>query len=157
MRTRLVVFAVVLLCSAVAYAAGAAESRTAVRSPLAKAVNPAGAKGQTLGLSRVVIPAGAQLALHVHPGTQIAYIDKGTLTYTVKTGSVSVYRGNAEVDPQLVRRITAGHTAKIRPGQWLIEKPHVQHFGANRSGKPIVILAATLLENGKPSAIPISG
>jgi quercetin dioxygenase-like cupin family protein len=156
MRTLLVV-SVVLLCSALAYAAGAAESPTAVRAPLARAVDPAGAKGQTLGLSRVVIPAGAQLALHVHPGTQIAYIDKGTLTYTVRTGAVSIYRGDAENDPQLVRRITAGHTAKIRAGQWLIEKPHVQHFGANHSAKPIVILAATLLENGKPSAIPISG
>jgi quercetin dioxygenase-like cupin family protein len=91
----------------------------------------------------------------VHPGTQIAYIDKGTLTYTVKTGSVSVYRGNAEQDPQLVRRITAGHTAKIGRGQWLVEKPRVQHFGANKTSKPVVILAATLLENGKPAAIPV--
>jgi quercetin dioxygenase-like cupin family protein len=155
MRTRLVVALLVLGCSAVAYTAGAAESPTAARSPLAAAVNPTGAKGETLGLSRVVIPAGAQLALHVHPGTQIAYIDKGTLTYTVKTGSVGVYRGNAEQDPQLVRRITAGHTARIGRGQWLVEKPHVQHFGANRTSKPVVILAATLLENGKPAAIPV--
>jgi hypothetical protein len=155
MRTRLVVALLVLACSAVAYTAGAAESPTAVRSPLAKAIDPAGAKGQTLGLSRVVIPAGARLALHVHPGTQIAYIDKGTLTYTVHTGSVSVYTGNAEDKPRLVRRITAGHTAKIGRGQWLVEKPRVQHFGANNTGKPVVILAATLLENGKPPAIPV--
>jgi hypothetical protein len=54
-----------------------------------------------------------------------------------------------------VRRIAAGHTAKIGRGQWLVEKPRVQHFGANRTGKPVVILAATLLENGKPPAIPV--
>lgn len=155
MRARLLVILVVIACSAVGYAAGAAESPTAVRSPLAKAVNPAGAKGQTLGLSRVVIPAGAQLALHVHPGTQIAYVDKGTLTYTVKTRSVNVYRGNAEDSPTLVRRVTAGHTAKIARGEWVVENPHVQHFGANGTGKPVVILAATLLENGSPAAIPV--
>src|SRR3954454_3298293 len=96
----------------------------------------------------------ARLALHVHPGTQIAYIDKGTLTYTVKTGAVTVYRGQADKGPRLVRRVTAGHTAKVRAGQWLIEKPHVQHFGANLGSKPIVILAATLLKNGQPPAIP---
>jgi hypothetical protein len=161
MRARFVLTSLVLLVSAaVSYAAGAAQrqtSPTAVRDALAQAVSPSGARGETLGLSRVVIPPDAQLALHVHPGTQIAYIDKGTLTYTVRTGAVKVYRGQADKDPQLVRRITAGHTAKIRAGQWLIEKPHVQHFGANRSGKPVVILAATLLKNGQPPAIPVQG
>jgi hypothetical protein len=98
----------------------------AKRVALAQAVNPAGAKGQTLGLSRVTVPAGARLALHVHPGTQTAYIEKGTLTYSVKTGSVPVYRGAADEKPKLVRRISAGHTAKIRAGQWLIEKPGTQ-------------------------------
>jgi quercetin dioxygenase-like cupin family protein len=159
MRTRLVFPIVLVACSAVAYSAGAAQrqsSPTAVRSALAEAVSPTGARGETLGLSRVLIPPKARLALHVHPGTQIAYIDKGTLTYTVKTGSVSVYTGDAEKNRKLVRRITAGHTAKVRPGQWLIEKPHVQHFGENTSSKPIVILAATLFENGKPPAIPVA-
>lgn len=155
MRTRLLVIVVVIACSAGAYSAGAAESPTAVRSPLAKAVNPAGARGQTLGLSRVVIAPGAKLARHVHPGTQIAYIDKGTLTYTVKTRSVSVYRGNAEDSATLVRRVTAGQTAKLAPGEWIVEKPHAQHFGANQTRKPVVVLAATLLENGKPAAIPV--
>jgi quercetin dioxygenase-like cupin family protein len=161
MRTRLVVTTLaVVACSAVAYTAGAAQRQTAptaVRDAQAQAVSPSGARGETLGLSRVVIPPRAQLALHVHPGTQIAYIDKGTLTYTVRTGAVNVYRGQADKSPRLVRRITAGHTARIRAGQWLIEKPHVQHFGANRSSKPIVILAATLLKNGQPPAIPVQG
>jgi quercetin dioxygenase-like cupin family protein len=159
MRPRLFVTVVVVIaCSAAAYSAGAVQrqsSPTAVREALAQAVSPAGARGQTLGLSRVVIPPKARLALHVHPGTQIAYIDKGTLTYTVRTGAVNVYRGQADKSPRLLRRITAGHTAKVRPGQWLIEKPHVQHFGANLSATPVVILAATLLKNGQPPAIPI--
>jgi quercetin dioxygenase-like cupin family protein len=161
MRARFVLTTFVLLASAtVAYTAGAAQrqtSPTAVREALAQAVSPSGARGETLGLSRVVIPANAQLALHVHPGTQIAYIDKGTLTYTVRTGAVNVYRGQADKHPRLVRRLIAGQTAKIRAGQWVIEKPHVQHFGANRSSQPVVILAATLLKNGQPPAIPVQG
>jgi len=161
MRTRFAVtILIVLACSGLAYSAGAARrqsSPTAVRDALAQAVSPSGARGQTLGLSRVVIPPRAKLALHVHPGTQIAYIDKGTLTYTVRTGAVNVYRGQADKHPRLVVRVSAGHTAKVRAGQWLIEKPHVQHFGANLGAKPVVILAATLLKNGQPPAIPVQG
>jgi quercetin dioxygenase-like cupin family protein len=70
---------------------------------------------------------------------------------------VNVYRGQAAKHPRLVRRLIAGQTAKIRAGQWVIEKPHVQHFGANRSSQPVVILAATLLKNGQPPAIPVQG
>jgi quercetin dioxygenase-like cupin family protein len=150
-------FIIAALLSITAVAVAQQSPPTAKRVALAQAVDPAGAKGQTLGLSRVTVPPGARLALHVHPGTQTAYIDKGTLTYSVKTGSVRVYRGAADQKPKLVRRITAGHTAKIRAGQWLVEKPGVQHFAANLSDKPIVILAATLFQNGQPPAIPITG
>ena len=52
--------------------------------------------------------AGAVIPLHHHTGTQVAYIDAGTLTYTVKTGSVPVYKGAADGTQKLVRRITAG-------------------------------------------------
>jgi quercetin dioxygenase-like cupin family protein len=59
----------------------------------------AGVKGRALGLSRVTIPAGGTIALHHHEGTQVAYIQKGVLTYTVKSGSVTVRRGSAD-DPR---------------------------------------------------------
>jgi quercetin dioxygenase-like cupin family protein len=150
---------IILAALSIAGAAFAQQATTpsAKRVALAQVVDPAGAKGQTLGLSKVTVPPGAKLALHVHPGTQTAYIESGTLTYSVKTGSVPVYRGAADQKPKLVRRVTAGHTAQVRAGQWLIEKPGVQHFAANRGSKPIVILAATLLQDGKPPAIPITG
>ena len=81
-----------------AYAAAAAHDPAgqATRTVLAQAADPAGAPGRTLALSRVTIPARTALALHHHPGTQIAYIQRGTLTYTVKTGVVNVYRGAAD-------------------------------------------------------------
>src|SRR4051812_28120570 len=156
-RIRFTLISVFALSIAAAATAQEATAPAAKRVALAQAVNPAGARGQTLGLSRVTIPPQARLALHIHPGTQTAYIEKGTLTYSVKTGAVPVYRGAADQHPRLVRRITSGHTAKIRAGQWLIERPGVQHFAANLGDRPIVIFAATLLENGKPPAIPITG
>src|SRR3954467_10567424 len=97
-----------------AYAAGTHESASrATRTALAQAVDPTGARGRTLGLSRVTIPVHTRLGLHRHPGVQIAYVQKGTLTYTVKTGTVKVYRGAADQDPRVVRRVAAGETGTV--------------------------------------------
>src|SRR5215213_10790343 len=102
------------LTAAGAYAAGAAQQPPqATRSVLAQAVDPTGARGRTLGLSRVTIPAHTRLGLHRHPGVQIAYVQKGTLTYTVKTGTVKVYRGAADHNPRVVRRVAAGQTGRV--------------------------------------------
>jgi quercetin dioxygenase-like cupin family protein len=87
-RLVLVAGAVLLLAAAGAYAADVAHQppAEATRTVLAQAVDPAGGRGRTLALSRVTIPAHTRLELHRHPGTQIAYIQKGTLAYTVRKG-----------------------------------------------------------------------
>jgi quercetin dioxygenase-like cupin family protein len=153
----LLVGALLLVTAACGYAAGAVHHapQQATRTALAEATDPAGAPGRTLGLSRVTIPAHTQLGLHRHPGTQIAYIQKGTLTYTVKTGVVPVYRGPADQDPELVRRIAAGETGKVHAGEWLIERPSSVHFGANRGDTTVRILLATLFKTGRPPSIPV--
>jgi quercetin dioxygenase-like cupin family protein len=161
-NSRLVLPAVGMMLAATgvgAYAAGTAHEAPAqaTRVALAQAVNPTGASGRTLALSRVTIPARTQLAQHRHPGVQIAYIQKGTLTYTVKTGVVNVYRGAADQNPRIVRRIRGGHTGTVHAGEWVIEKPSVIHFGANNRDKPLVILLATLFTNGSPPSIPVPG
>jgi quercetin dioxygenase-like cupin family protein len=141
-----------------AYAAGAAHRAAAqatTRTVLAQAVDPTGAHGRTLALSRVEIPPHTRLGLHRHPGTQIAYIQKGTLTYTVKTGSVSVYRGPGDQHPTVVRRVTAGHTGTVNTGEWVIERPQTVHFGANQGDRPVEILLATLFTNGSPPSIAV--
>lgn len=132
---------------------GASTSKTAVRESLAVANAPKGAKKRTLGLSRVTVPAGAQLALHHHPGTQIASIQQGTLTYTVQHGSVTVSTGDADT-PKFVRTISAGQTANIKAGQWIVEQPSTIHRAANKGKKKIVILLATLFPQGSPPSIP---
>jgi quercetin dioxygenase-like cupin family protein len=124
-----------------------------VREPLAQADAPKGAADRTLGLSRVTVMPGAQLASHHHPGTQIARVTNGTLTYSVETGSVKVLRGPSD-DPTLVRRIGAGETGKVRPGQWIVEQPSEVHHAANRGTEPVVIYLATLFPTGAPASIP---
>jgi quercetin dioxygenase-like cupin family protein len=150
--------ALLAVASASAYAGAqmAGDPAPVVREALAQDVDPTGAKGRTLGLSRVDIEPGGELVLHRHPGVQIARIDAGVLTYTVVTGSVNVWRGNPEVKATKVRTIRSGQTAPIRRGQWIVEKPGTIHRGANRGRKPVVIYVASLFRNGAPPAIPVT-
>lgn len=120
---------------------------------LARVVNPIGANGRALGLSRVVIQPGAQIPLHLHQGTQLGYIQNGTLTYTVEKGLARVMTGPGD-NARQVRVIRAGQTGKIKTGQWLIEQPSNHHRAANNGDKPVVILLSNLLlKNAKPSKL----
>lgn len=129
---------------------------TAVRTALAQTDKVQGAPGRTMVLSRVVVEPGAKLALHHHLGTQISRIASGTLTYTVRKGSAVVSEGDAEKDPRRVRTIAAGQTARIQPGQWLVEQPSDIHEAANRGSKPVVIYLSTLLKSGSPTSTPVT-
>lgn len=141
-------------------AAGTAIAISAISEPpppkynsLARVVDPIGAKGRALGLSRVVIQPGAKIPLHLHQGTQLGYIQSGTLTYTVEKGRARVMRGPGDA-AKLVRVIRAGQTARVKAGQWLIEQPSNHHRAANNGKKPVVILLSNLLlKNAKPSKL----
>jgi quercetin dioxygenase-like cupin family protein len=126
---------------------------TAVRTPLAQSTKVKGAKGRTLGLSRVTIPPGGTIALHHHEGTQVAYIQSGVLTYSVQSGSVTVMSGPAD-SPKVVRKISGGQTGQIRPGQWIVEQPSTIHQAANNGTARIVIYLSTLLKAGAPPSTP---
>lgn len=160
-RSRLVLVIAVLVAFALgvllpgALAENGSEP-TAVRSALAQTGNVQGAPGRTMVLSRVVVEPGAKLALHHHLGTQISRVASGTLTYTVRKGSAVVWEGDAEKDPRRVRSIAAGQTARVRPGQWLVEQPSDVHEAANRGSTPVVIYLATLLQKGAPPATPVT-
>jgi quercetin dioxygenase-like cupin family protein len=128
---------------------------TAVRNALAQTAKVQGAPDRTLVLSRVVVPPGAELALHHHLGSQVAHIQSGTLTYTVRSGGVVVRSGEADDGPRKVRTIAAGQTGQIRAGQWIVEQPSDIHRAANRGGTPVTIYLATLLKTGAPPATPV--
>jgi quercetin dioxygenase-like cupin family protein len=147
-----------LAATAIRPAARTALDQPVVRTVLAEGVDPAGAGGQTLGLSRVTIGPGAQLATHRHPGTQASYVARGTLTYWVVRGpGVEVRRGSS-ADPggsTLVRRIDPGEHGRIAAGQWIVERPGTIHHAANRGDVGIVILIASLFRDGAPPSIAV--
>jgi len=147
--------ATIVALGAGATAIFAASVAPVVRDPLASVDNPVGGKGRTLGLSRVTIPAGAQIALHHHSGTQIAYVARGVLSYSVKTGSVTVMHGPAGGSATIVRRIAAGQTGSISAGQWIVEQPGTIHRAANDGAAPVVIYLATFFPIGSPPSVPV--
>ena len=157
--------ALVALALVAAFALGAvlpgafAETRaapTVVRNALAQTDQVQGAPNRTMVLSRVEVDPGAQLALHHHLGTQIAHVESGTLTYTVRRGSAVVRKGESDQSPRVVRTIKAGQTAPIRSGPWIVEQPSDIHEAANRGSTPVVLYIATLLKTGAPSATPVT-
>jgi len=129
---------------------------TVVRNALAQTDAVQGAPDRTMVLSRVKVEPGAQLATHHHLGTQISRIAAGVLTYTVRKGTATVHRGEADQDPQLVRTIRVGQTAQVRAGEWLVEQPSDIHEAANRGSVPVVIYLATLLKTGSPPSTPVA-
>ncbi|WP_243058517.1 cupin domain-containing protein [Nocardioides sp. SR21] len=133
--------------------AGASEPVTVTRDPLAEAPGPSGAPKRTLGLARVVVMPGAELASHHHPGTQLGYVAEGVLTYTVETGRAQLMKGRGD-DPTLMKNIGPGETVHVKPGQWLVEEQGEVHHASNRGDVPIVIYISSLTRTGSPSAIP---
>jgi quercetin dioxygenase-like cupin family protein len=156
-RLSVILSAVGLLATGVLVGHVIAQSggSTVVRTPLAQSTKVKGAAGRTLGLSRVTIPAGGKIALHHHQGTQVAYIQAGVLTYTVKSGGVTVMTGPAD-HPTVVRKINGGQTGRINAGEWIVEQPSTIHQAANKGKTKTVIYLATLLKAGAPPSTPNS-
>ena len=161
LRGRGALAAVVCAAAAVGILVGALGAQAVKGPPAPKLINLAksesvrGAPGRELALTRVVVPPGAALPPHRHLGTQIARVTRGTLTYTVISGSVVVRSGPADARSRVVRRIRAGQRGKIRPGEWIVEQPHVRHFGANVGKQRVVIYLATLFPKGAPPSVPV--
>jgi quercetin dioxygenase-like cupin family protein len=128
-----------------------------VREVLATGLPPA-APGQTLDLVRYTIQPGTTLAVHIHPGMQIAWVQSGELTYHVLKGEVQIGRAaNASAgQPGLPEILAAGESTVLVPGDWVAEVPGAVHYGENLGSEPLVLWAATLLETGQPPAIPVN-
>ena len=140
--------------AAIGSALGGGDPAPVVREPLAQTSKARGAPERTLALTRITIEPGTKLALHHHPGTQIAYVDAGVLTYTVERETARIKRGPADDHPVLVRKLEAGDTARMKPGRWIVEQPSDHHHAANRGRKPVVLYLSTLFPTGAPPSIP---
>jgi quercetin dioxygenase-like cupin family protein len=121
-----------------------------VKDVLADDVDPPGAPGSTLTLVRYTIAAGAELAPHVHPGVQMAEIDAGTLTYTIVSGTAQVRRGGGDAEP-----VSGPTTIELHAGDSVVEPFDMVHYGANRTGEPVVISATLLTRTDEGLSVPV--
>ena len=134
----------------------AASTVVAVRDVLVEG-SPEAANGQVLQMVRYDIPAGVTLAMHTHPGMQVAYIESGVLTYSVVSGgSIPVTRAAHDGTPAATELLGPGETTELHPGDAVVEIDGVIHFGANLGAEPVIILAATLLDPNQPPAVPVT-
>ncbi len=117
---------------------------------------PDAAPASELSIGRVVIEPGASIPPHEHPGTQVAAIVDGELTYTVLTGSVPVTRAASSPATPADRAdfvIDAGETFVLTAGDSVVEQPGALHTARNAGDKPVVILLATLFDPDQPRTI----
>lgn len=132
--------------------AGATPEATVgvVREVLSSA-EPEAAPGDELALVRYTIPAGAVLAVHIHPGVQMAVVESGVLTYhVIENGSVSVTRADGTEE-----LISSGESTTFEAGDAWVEPEGMVHYGENLTDEPVVLLATSLLEADEPAAIPV--
>jgi quercetin dioxygenase-like cupin family protein len=111
---------------------------------------PDAAPGQVLQLVRYTIPPNMLLPVHIHPGMQVVVVESGTLHYTVVEGSVPITRAAAEGTPAPKEQLTSGQETDFGPGDRFVEPAGMVHFGENRTGKPVVLLVASLFESDAP-------
>ena len=133
--------------------AAASPAPTEVEKQIFGAALPESAKGQELYLYTVVIPAGAELAAHTHPGQQLGHIEEGTLTYTIVEGEVEVIR-QAGTPEGSVEQVAAGETIELEAGDTVVETKGMVHQAANRGDEPVRVLLASLFPEGAELSSP---
>ena len=115
---------------------------------------PEQASGHELYLVRVTVPAGALLAPHTHPGTQVARIERGTLTYTIISGTATVVRAGADGEAGETEEVSGPATVRLRKGDTVIEPEGMVHEAANRGERKVIIVLTALLTEGAPLSEP---
>lgn len=132
-----------------ALAAQATPEATPAPAPVIREVlvsgSPVGAPGQVLQLVRYIIPANNVLPIHIHPGMQTAYVESGTLHYTVLEGSMAFTRADGTIG-----ELSNGEETDFVPGDTLVESQGMVHFGENRTDRPVILLVASLFEADEP-------
>jgi quercetin dioxygenase-like cupin family protein len=111
------------------------------------------APGQELVLSQVIVPPGDAIAPHTHPGTQLAVIVQGRLTYTVIDGEVEVTR-DAATDEAQVESFSSGDAVELETGDAVHETAGMVHEARNDGEVPVIIYLSSLFPEGAPASSP---
>lgn len=113
-----------------------------VSSEVLVKAGPVAVPDPTMALARVMIAPNSRIPEHEHTGTQIATIAAGELTYTVHTGSVTLYRFGSTADAP--ESIEAGETVVLGAGDALVEAPRSYHEAHNRGDEVVLIYLSVL-------------
>ena len=133
------------------------ESNSPMKPPepvvrhILSSAHPASAPGETLELVQYIIPAGAELPVHTHPGVQMATVESGSLTYhVVARGQVTVTRADG-----VEETIEPGEQVIFHMGDSWVEPIGMVHYAENHTAAPVVLISSSLLDDDAPPASPV--
>lgn len=106
------------------------------------------APGEILSLTRYIIPPGAELPVHTHPGVQMASVESGVFTYTVVQGEVYVTRADGTEETYV-----SGETVTLLEGDSWIEPEGMVHFAQNLSDSEVILISAALMDADEDATI----
>jgi hypothetical protein len=118
---------------------------------------PAAAPGQELSFRRVTFAPKANIPGEVHPGMQVIYVVSGHLDIQVLGGAMFVRRVQSDGSMGPQEEVHAGPAPiHLGPGDSAVETETLVLHPSNPDSEPLVILAASLLQAGKPQSVPIT-
>jgi quercetin dioxygenase-like cupin family protein len=135
--------------------------QTAVTPPAANAgitadvlasTQPSNAPGQELAIRQVTFDPGGGLVPHTHPGTQLIWLESGTLHLVVVEGEAPIVRAASAATPGPTDVLTSGQETDLGPGDSWVEAEGVVHYAVNTGAEPAVIRVATLYRTGEPAS-----
>jgi len=118
---------------------------------------PAAAQGQELSMRRVTFGPKASIPGEVHPGMQVIYVVSGHVDIQVLGGAMFVRRVQPDGSMGPPEEVHAGPTPiRLGPGDSAVETETLVLHPSNPDSEPLVIMAASLLQAGKPQSVPIT-
>jgi quercetin dioxygenase-like cupin family protein len=114
---------------------------------------PEAAPGQALSLVRITFEPGGYFASHGHPGTQIWYIDAGTLSTTIEEGTARLTRAPVGGTPTPAEQLAAGDAVTMLAGDALFFGPDLVHMVRNEGDETTVLLISAILAADQPPVI----
>lgn len=129
---------------------------TGVTSQVLAATEPMSAPGQELAVRLTTIAPAGGLVPHTHPGTQLIWLEAGTLHLVAVEGEVPITRAPNDGTPGPAETLVSGQETVLNPGDSWVEAEGVVHYGVNIGDEPAVLRVATLYPAGEPAARPVA-
>lgn len=127
---------------------------TGVTSQVLAVTEPQSAPGQELAVRLTTIAPGGGLVPHTHPGTQLIWLESGTLHLVVVDGEVPITRAPNNGTPGPAETLASGQETELNAGDSWVEGEGVVHYGVNTGEEPAVLRVASLYQAGEPAAQP---